>query len=139
MQTITTVGLDIAKSVFQVHGTDIEGKVIIRRQLKRRKRRLSWRSSRSCRRASWASKPALPRIIGRANYRLLGIRYTLCRQLAGRHNSSVLPRMSKNPSTGDAQPSDLPIVTISTAPRGRRWRAAAAACSAVRQAAAVSC
>ena len=39
MQTITTVGLDIAKSVFQVHGTDIEGKVIIRRQLKRRKRR----------------------------------------------------------------------------------------------------
>ena len=36
MQTITTVGLDIAKSVFQVHGIDAEGKVIIRRQLKRR-------------------------------------------------------------------------------------------------------
>src|SRR3984893_563715 len=36
MQTITTVGLDIAKSVFQVHGIDVEGKVIIRRQLKRR-------------------------------------------------------------------------------------------------------
>src|SRR6202140_1537473 len=36
MQTITTVGLDIAKSVFQVHGVDAEGKVVIRRQLKRR-------------------------------------------------------------------------------------------------------
>jgi transposase len=29
MQTITTVGLDIAKSVFQVHGVDVEGKVVI--------------------------------------------------------------------------------------------------------------
>ena len=36
MQTITTIGLDIAKSVFQVHGVDAEDKVIIRRQLKRR-------------------------------------------------------------------------------------------------------
>jgi transposase len=36
MQAITTIGLDIAKSVFQVHGIDGEGKVIIRRQLERR-------------------------------------------------------------------------------------------------------
>src|SRR5580704_7624173 len=36
MQTITTIGLDIAKSVFQVHGADAEGNVVIRRQLKRR-------------------------------------------------------------------------------------------------------
>jgi transposase len=36
MQTVTTIGLDIAKSVFQVHGIDAEGKVILRRQLKRR-------------------------------------------------------------------------------------------------------
>ena len=36
MQTITTIGLDIAKSVFQVHGVDAEGHVIVRRQLKRR-------------------------------------------------------------------------------------------------------
>ena len=36
MQTITTIVLDIAKSVFQVHGLDNEGKVVIRRQLKRR-------------------------------------------------------------------------------------------------------
>ena len=36
MQTVTTIGLDITKSVFQVHGIDAEGKVLIRRQLKRR-------------------------------------------------------------------------------------------------------
>jgi len=36
MQTVSTIGLDIAKSVFQVHGIDGEGKVVIRRQLKRR-------------------------------------------------------------------------------------------------------
>jgi transposase len=36
MQTITTIGLDIAKSVFQVHGVDGNGNVIVRRQLKRR-------------------------------------------------------------------------------------------------------
>jgi transposase len=31
MQAVTTIGLDIAKSVFQVHGIDAEGKVLIRR------------------------------------------------------------------------------------------------------------
>ena len=36
MQTVTTIGLDIAKSVFQVHAVDAAGKVILRRQLKRR-------------------------------------------------------------------------------------------------------
>jgi transposase len=36
MQTVTTIGLDIAKSVFQVHGVDAEGNVVIRRQIKRR-------------------------------------------------------------------------------------------------------
>ncbi len=36
MQTITTIGLDIAKSVFQVHGVDAQGNVVLRRQLKRR-------------------------------------------------------------------------------------------------------
>src|SRR5215472_372946 len=36
MQAITTIGLDIAKSVFQIHGVDADGQVIIRRQLKRR-------------------------------------------------------------------------------------------------------
>src|SRR5208282_5993321 len=36
MQTVTTIGLDIAKSVFQVHGVDADGDVVLRRQLKRR-------------------------------------------------------------------------------------------------------
>ena len=35
MQTIRTIGLDIAKSVFQVHGVDAAGQVVIRRQLRR--------------------------------------------------------------------------------------------------------
>ena len=33
MQTITTVGLDIAKSVFQVHGVDADGQVVVRRSI----------------------------------------------------------------------------------------------------------
>jgi transposase len=36
MQAITTIGLDIAESVFQVHGIDAVGKVLGRRQSKRR-------------------------------------------------------------------------------------------------------
>ena len=30
-----TIGLDIAKSVFQVHGVDAEGEAVVRRQLRR--------------------------------------------------------------------------------------------------------
>src|SRR5271169_784105 len=33
MQTIVTIGFDIAKSVFQVHGVDAAGDVVIRRQV----------------------------------------------------------------------------------------------------------
>jgi len=36
METITTIGLDIAKSVFQVHSIDAEGNIVIRRLVKRR-------------------------------------------------------------------------------------------------------
>ena len=36
MQSISTIGLDIAKSVFQVHGVDAAGQVVLRRRLKRR-------------------------------------------------------------------------------------------------------
>jgi transposase len=35
MQAVRTIGLGIAKSVFQAHGVDAEGKVVIRRQLRR--------------------------------------------------------------------------------------------------------
>ena len=37
MKQISTIGLDIAKSVFQVHGIDETGGVVVRRQLKRRR------------------------------------------------------------------------------------------------------
>ena len=36
MQAVATIGLDIAKSVFQVHGVDADSQVVVRRQLKRR-------------------------------------------------------------------------------------------------------
>lgn len=35
MNIVTTIGIDLAKNVFQVHGIDVEGTVIIRRKLKR--------------------------------------------------------------------------------------------------------
>ena len=34
MQTVTTIGLDIAKSVFQVHGVDAKGDVVAQRALR---------------------------------------------------------------------------------------------------------
>lgn len=36
MDTVMTIGVDIAKSVFQVHGVDANGEVVIRRKLRRR-------------------------------------------------------------------------------------------------------
>lgn len=35
MNEITTVGLDLAKNVFQVHGVDAEGTTVLRKQLRR--------------------------------------------------------------------------------------------------------
>jgi transposase len=68
MQTVTTIGLDIAKSGFQVHVLDAAGQVVIRRKLKRRyvlaffqKLRLVWSALRLVHR----------RIIGRASCRRL--------------------------------------------------------------------
>ena len=36
MKEITTIGLDLAKNVFQIHGVDALGETVIRRQLRRR-------------------------------------------------------------------------------------------------------
>ena len=66
MQAITTLDLDIAKSVFQVHGVDALAKsssVISSSGV------TCWHSFRSCHRAWSVSKPALHRIIGHANSR----------------------------------------------------------------------
>ena len=71
MEAITTIGLDIAKSVFQVHGIDAEGNVILRRQLKRRYV-LSFFQKLP---PYLVLKPAPRRIIGRANSRRLATPY----------------------------------------------------------------
>ena len=71
MQAITTIGLDIAKSVFQVHGVDAAGQVVIRRQLKRS---YVLRSFRSYRHVSLASRLAHRRTTGRASSTRLVIR-----------------------------------------------------------------
>src|SRR5262252_7378208 len=36
MTRITTIGLDLAKKVFQVHGVDAEGKIVVARKLRRK-------------------------------------------------------------------------------------------------------
>jgi hypothetical protein len=64
MQTITTIGLDIAKSVFKVHCVDANGSVVLRRQLKRR---YVLAFSRSCRLVSSGSRRAPRLTIGRDN------------------------------------------------------------------------
>jgi len=72
MQAVTTIGLDIAKPVFQVHGVDADGNVIVRRQLKRRYVLAFFQKLPPC---LVGSKPAPRRIIGHANFRRLA---TLC-------------------------------------------------------------
>jgi transposase len=37
MGEVSTIGLDIAKSVFQIHGVDAEGAVVIRKRISRAK------------------------------------------------------------------------------------------------------
>lgn len=36
MDAITAIGIDLAKTVFQFHGVDVDGRVVLRRQLQRR-------------------------------------------------------------------------------------------------------
>jgi transposase len=66
MQTITTIGLDIAKSVFQVYGVDADGNVVVRRQLKRRYVLAFFQKLPPC---LLASRLVHHRIIGRVNFR----------------------------------------------------------------------
>ena len=66
MQAVITIGLDIARSVFQVHGIDAGGNVLVRRQLKRRYVLAFFQKLLSC---LVGIGPAPRRIIGRANSR----------------------------------------------------------------------
>lgn len=61
---VTTVGLDLAKSVFQVHAVDADGRVIIRKALRRVQLLPFFAKLPPCL-VAW--KPATPRIIGSAN------------------------------------------------------------------------
>ena len=61
MEKVTTVGLGIAKHVFQVHGVDAEGEVVVRRKLCRDGVAVSLRL---CHRVLLASKPARLATIG---------------------------------------------------------------------------
>ena len=36
MTRITSIGLDLAKKVFQIHGVDAEGKIVVARKLRRK-------------------------------------------------------------------------------------------------------
>ena len=67
---VTTIGLDIAKNVFQVHAIDTAEKVVVDRDAAR-----WWSSSRRCQLAWLAWKPARRPIIGRVNSRSLATRY----------------------------------------------------------------
>jgi transposase len=67
MQVVRTVGLDIAKSIFQVHGVDGAGQVVIRRQLKRRYVLAFFEKLPAC--LVGISRPVPHRIIGRASSR----------------------------------------------------------------------
>lgn len=71
MGEVSTIGLDIAKSVFQVHGADVDGAVVIRKRVSRAK---VLSSSRLCRLALLALKLAQVPIIGAVSSRRSAIR-----------------------------------------------------------------
>lgn len=64
MTQVSTIGLDLAKNVFQVHGIATDGTVVIRRRLRRAE---VVPFSRVCRPVSSAWRPAQRRITGRGN------------------------------------------------------------------------
>jgi uncharacterized protein with beta-barrel porin domain len=55
MGEVSTIGLDIAKSVFQVHGVDVDGAVVMRKRASAE--RSCWSSSRPCRPAGVPGGP----------------------------------------------------------------------------------
>ena len=48
MNEVVTIGVDLAKNVFQIHGVDAEGAVIVRRQLRRRQMLPFFKKQPSC-------------------------------------------------------------------------------------------
>ena len=51
MNQVSTVGLDLAKHIFQLHGADSAGAVVFRKKLRRGQlatHQISWRAGPSC-------------------------------------------------------------------------------------------
>jgi transposase len=71
MQTVVTIGLDLAKSVFQVHCVDGNGVVVMRRALRRSQILDFFRRLPPC---LVGPKPVPPRITGRGRSALSVIR-----------------------------------------------------------------
>jgi hypothetical protein len=70
--TATTIGLDIAKQVLQIHRADKSGRTVVRRKLRRTK----WPvSSRSNRHAWWGSRAAAAHTTGRGYSMAWDIRF----------------------------------------------------------------
>ncbi len=69
---VTTIGLDIAKNVFQVHGIDASEKVVVRKQLRRSQVLELFKALPPCLIGMEASPPP---IIGRVNSRSLVTRF----------------------------------------------------------------
>ena len=71
MTEVITIGVDLAKSVFQVHGVDASGKPVIGASFGGAR---FWPSSRSCRLVWWGWRLVQARIIGRARFRKWAMR-----------------------------------------------------------------
>ena len=71
MGEIITIGLDLAKSVFQVHAVDEAGKVVVRRQVKRAQL-LAFFAALTPVWSAW--RPVRARISGRGNWASSGTR-----------------------------------------------------------------
>jgi len=69
---VERIGLDIAKSSFQVHGVDAHGKVVIRKQLTRGK---CLATLLRCRRVSWGWKLVAGHTTGRGSWGSWGTTY----------------------------------------------------------------
>ena len=71
MGEVSTIGLDIAKSVFQVHGVDADGAVVIRKRISRAKVLEFFATLPSCLVGVEAGQAP---IIGAASFKLSAIR-----------------------------------------------------------------
>jgi hypothetical protein len=75
MAKISMIGLGLAKNVFQIHGIDAAGKVVLRRQLRRGQMEKFFAQ---CSRRSWGWKRAAVRITGAARFKNLGTKFESC-------------------------------------------------------------